>query len=125
MICSNASVEYIEDFSAADPDRIGHSPPPQVVESASVSHLEIPSPELSQWMLPSHSSMSEDVEVLTPIAPGTSEPYQTMCTIVNNTSSPAVAFLNTTCARHTSPEATDSTMSQSAVEGLLPDHKLR
>ncbi|KAL3177182.1 hypothetical protein MRX96_009877 [Rhipicephalus microplus] len=194
MVRSSSSMEYIEEFPAAYPDRIDHSPPLQVADSASVLDTGIPLPDLPQGLSPSCSSLYEDVEVLTPIGPDTTEPYQTMCTIVNNTryflplhkaglsedankmspnqtqpclqtpqtlileaaqmlsradtgfsrnvsfektkipgqaeviaieklswtSSSAVASLDTTCTRDTSPEATSSNMPQSNAARLLP-----
>ncbi|KAL3221980.1 hypothetical protein MRX96_050131 [Rhipicephalus microplus] len=74
-------MKFIEEFAAADPDQSDHSPPLQVVNSASVSDPAIPPPGLPQEILSSLSSF-EDVETLTSIVPDTTERHQTM--IVGN-----------------------------------------
>ncbi|KAL3225104.1 hypothetical protein MRX96_004687 [Rhipicephalus microplus] len=75
-------MKYIEEFFAADPDESDHSPPLQVVNSASVLEPGIPSPDLPQKILSSHSFSFEDMKALTSIVPETTEPHQTM--IVGN-----------------------------------------
>ncbi|KAL3184637.1 hypothetical protein MRX96_005970 [Rhipicephalus microplus] len=76
-------MKYIEEFSAADPDQSDHSPPLQVVNSASVSDPGIPPPDLPQEMILSSCSLSfEDIEALTSILPDTTESHQIM--IVGN-----------------------------------------
>ncbi|KAL3258217.1 hypothetical protein MRX96_016722 [Rhipicephalus microplus] len=57
-------MKYIEEFPAADPDQSDHSPPLQVVKSASVLDPGIPLPDLLQEILSSRSLSFEDMEAL-------------------------------------------------------------
>ncbi|KAL3236800.1 hypothetical protein MRX96_022207 [Rhipicephalus microplus] len=71
-------MKYIEEFPAAETDQSDHSPPLQVVNSASVLDPGIPPPNLPQQILSSRSLSFEDIEALTSIVPDTNEPHQTM-----------------------------------------------
>ncbi|KAL3208253.1 hypothetical protein MRX96_039267 [Rhipicephalus microplus] len=85
MVRCSSSMECSEVFPAAVPDRSGCSPTVQVPDAALVFDLKIPPPDLRPEIPPLCSSLSEDVEALTPIRPETTEPCPTMCTIVKST----------------------------------------
>ncbi|KAL3205914.1 hypothetical protein MRX96_040564 [Rhipicephalus microplus] len=82
MVCCSSSIECGEEFPAAYPDQTGCSPTLQVPDTASVVDLKIPPPGLCPKILPSCSSLSEDMEALISIVTDNTEPYQT--TIVGN-----------------------------------------
>ncbi|KAL3246501.1 hypothetical protein MRX96_057615 [Rhipicephalus microplus] len=71
-------MKYIEEFPAAYPDQSDHSPPLQVVNSASVLDPGIQPPDLPQETLSSHSLSFQDMEALTSIVPDTTQPHPTM-----------------------------------------------
>ncbi|KAL3193395.1 hypothetical protein MRX96_017622 [Rhipicephalus microplus] len=74
-------MKYMKEFPAADPDQSDHSPPLQVVNSASVLDQGIPPPDLPQEILSSRSLSFEDMEALTSIVPDTTEPHQTIIVV--------------------------------------------
>ncbi|KAL3180400.1 hypothetical protein MRX96_008963 [Rhipicephalus microplus] len=85
MIRYSSSTKCNEEFPVSDPGRSDHSPfyaGRGLCIGAGPGNTTTRS---SSGEAASFFSLSENVEALTPMRPDTTEPYQTMCTIVNNT----------------------------------------